>query len=106
MQWTNLETAGRLPVIFHNVDPRSAKEQIGANYAYGGGWHPFSGFTLHDANRVGVATLAYPEDPPERERSRAILHEGEKSQELIILFGHDWVAVVQADGSYEITRMD
>jgi len=106
MHWTNIPAAGRLPFIFHDADPERAKEQIISRYAHGGGWHPFEGFTLHDSSRVGVATLAYPDDPDTREVSRATLHEGEENEELLILFEYSWIAVVRPDGTYEITRMD
>ena len=106
MKWSNLEAAGRLPLIFYDADPKRAKEQIISRYAHGGGWHPFEGFTLHSEKCLGGALLTYPDDPDTREISRTTLHEGKKNEELLILFEHSWIAVVQSNGEYKITRMD
>lgn len=98
--FTNMRQAGLLPLFLCEHDPRSAIEQLDANYVHGGGWRDFHGFTLRiDAN--GLARIEYPEDPPRYEVSRAKLR-----NEYIILFESDWVAVLQQDGSYRIARMD
>ena len=62
---------------------------------------PFEGFTLHNANRTGEAYLQYPQDPPMVELARAQLND-----ELLILFQSSWLAIVQPDETYVVTRMD
>jgi len=81
-------------------DPTPAKEQIDRNYQHGGGWRDFPGFTVKggDGNKF---TLHYPGDPPQREISR--LYFGE---ELVVLFEHSIVMIVQADGSHVIAHID
>jgi hypothetical protein len=99
---TNRNRAGQLgilPVFFDEADPRPAREQIHERYAHGGGWHKFSGFELKMDKRGWY--LAYPEDPPMREIAR-----GKLRDELILLFDHNWVAIVQKDDTFEVARVD
>lgn len=87
---------GELPHFLSENDPRPAREQIDSNYAHGGGWSPFPGFTmLEDGN------LSYPGDPPVR-----LLAETQLRDELIRFYEHDWLAIIQEDGSFEISRVD
>ena len=53
------EALGFLPSMLSAADPRPAREQLDANYAYGGGWDPIPGFTITDEG------LKYPDDPPQ-----------------------------------------
>ena len=99
IEFTHMDAAGAIPWFLEWEDPRSATQQLHEAYAHGGGWRPFPGFTLHNAQRD--AFLTYPEDPDTHEISRARLRE-----ELIIVFENSWVAVVQPTGAYEISRMD
>ena len=102
IHFTNPQYTGPyLPHFFSENDPRSATEQAHAAYSHGGGWSPFTGFILHKATSEGQASLKYPEDPPMRELSRASLRD-----ETIILFESSWVAIVQPNGTYEVSRMD
>lgn len=91
-----LEHMGLIPEMLHDYDPRSAKEQLHDGYAHGGGWRPFSRFTM-DSNEC----LCYPGDPPQRPIAELRLRD-----ERIVLYEHAWVAVIQPDGSYEVCRMD
>lgn len=91
------EMLGYVPLFFSEADPRSAKEQIDANYAHGGGWSPFKGFTM----RPDGSCLDYPGDPPQRLIAEAKLH-----KETLRLYDCAWLAIVQEDGSYEIARID
>lgn len=86
---------GYLPYFLSEADPRSAREQLNANYKFGG-WRPFPGFELGADN-----SLNYPGDPPEFPLAQAKLRD-----ELIVLYPHDWVAVIQPDRSFEVCRMD
>ena len=95
------EALGLLPLFLSDNDPRPAQEQLHANYLHGGGFQPFSGFTLVLPEKKGEAYLSYPGDPPMRELGRVKLRD-----ELIIMFEYSWVAVVQPSGEYVIARMD
>lgn len=77
------------------ADPRPAREQINSGYLYGG-WQPFEGHVLADDN-----TLRFSGDPPMRPLAEARLRE-----ELIVLYPHDWVAIIQPDRSFEVARID
>ena len=65
MEWTitdprySVETLGLVPMFLTDADPRPAAEQFEENYAHGGGWSPFEGFTLDTDNME----LSYPGDP-------------------------------------------
>lgn len=99
--FTNQARAGYLPMFFSENDPRPAREQLHESYAHGGGVQPFKGFELQDFEAEGRAKLKYPGDPPMTEISRAKLRD-----ETIVLFTCDWVAIVQSDGTYLVTRVD
>ena len=100
MLWTHPERMGAIPHFLHPDDPRPAREQFAANYSFGG-WSPMRGWKLTNVETVGGARACYPGDPPMRELSRGSLND-----ETIIMFQSAWVAVVQPDGSFEISRMD
>jgi hypothetical protein len=87
---------GLLPGMLNSNDPRPAREQLDSGYAQGGGWNPFPGFKLTENNN-----LLYPGDPPTR--PVAVTH---LRDELIILYEHEWVAIIQPDRSFEVCRMD
>ena len=101
IRFTNQERAGLLPLFFSSNDMRPAAEQLHENYAHGGGFHPFEGFQLLDRHLPNKAQLAYPEDPPMRELSRGTLRD-----ELLIFFESSWLAIVQPDGGFVVTRVD
>ena len=100
LQFTNMEVAGFIPQWLSKDDPRSAVEQIDAAYQHGGGWHDFEGFKLTDGGDRPYY-LRYPGDPLTRELSRATLRD-----ETLVLFEHSWFAVIQADGSFRVARLD
>jgi hypothetical protein len=103
VRWTNEDpnVIGFLGHMLWDNNPRSAQEQLDAAYAHGGGFRPFNGFRLKHWGEEGRAELVYPEDPPMRELSRCKLRD-----ETIIMFDYAWVAVVQPDGSFVVSRMD
>lgn len=100
MTWTlkhpqaTFEMLGFIPSFLDDNDPRPAKEQFNANYV--GGWNPFPGFTMQPDG-----TLSYPSDPPTR-----LLAETKLRDEIIRFYEYAWVAIIQPDGSFEISRMD
>lgn len=105
--FTNRRHCGLLPMFFDKTDERNARAQLHENYAHGGGFFEFHGFTLidykHNFERVrgNFKALQYPEDPPMLEIGR-----GQLREETIILFENSWVAIVQTDGSYVVARCD
>lgn len=90
---------GLIPEFLSEDDPRPAREQFNEAYAHGGGWRPFEGFVM--AGPDDLYWLLYPGDPPTRSLACCRLRD-----ELIIVYQHAWVAIVQPDGTYEIARMD
>lgn len=102
VQWELLHPAvtsahlGILPTMLNDRDPSPARDQLDRGYRHGGGWDPFKGHTLNPDN-----TLSYPGDPPTRPIAQARLRD-----ELIVLYEHEWVAIIQKDRSFEVCRMD
>lgn len=89
------EHLGYLPSFLFESDPRSAKEQFNERYTFGG-FRPFEGFKLGEDN-----SLRYPGDPPMFPLAQVKLRD-----ELIVLYRHAWVAIIQKDRSFEVARMD
>jgi hypothetical protein len=89
------EFTGLIPSFLNEEDERSAAQQFGEMYKFGG-WRPFEGFTLGEDN-----SLTYPGDPPLKPMAWAKLRD-----EVIIVYRHAWVAVIQPDRSFEVARMD
>jgi len=104
-QWTKLDPRctedhiGMIPMWLSEDDPRPAKEQLHTGYLHGGGWHPFEGFRM--APKEDMWWLLYPGDPPTRSLAYCKLRD-----EIIVVYEHAWVAIIQKDGSFEVTRMD
>ena len=94
----NREMLGLIPNFLSPDDSRPAAEQFDANYQHGGGWRPYVGFAML-AN--GNLKSKYPEDPDTR-----LLAEIKLREELIRIYEHAWVAVVQPDGTFTVARMD
>jgi len=102
MQWfqrhpqATPEMLGLIPEFLNENDPRSAREQLDANYSHGGGWLPIPGFSM-----LPNGDLSYPGDPPFE-----LLAETKLRDETIRVFHYSWVAIIQPDGSFEVSRMD
>jgi hypothetical protein len=96
-----MDVLGLIPSMLDDDDPRPADEQIEANYQHGGGWCPQSGFKL-----LSNGSLSYPGDPPFPVIAMTILHAFTDKPEEIRFYQYDFVAIVQADGSYEVSRID
>jgi hypothetical protein len=100
---------GFLPGFFDESDSRPAKEQLHENFQHGGGFMSMPGFSLERADipyEEGDALLIYDkgsedEEPPLEELGRAKLRD-----ETLIFFNYSWLAIVQPDGSFEVTRVD
>jgi len=92
----NWEHLGFIPDMLSENNPKSATQQLNDGYQHGGGWTPFNGHALLPDN-----SIKYPGDPPHKPIAEMRLRD-----ELILIYEHSWVAVIQPDRSYEICRMD
>ena len=91
-----MEHLGLLPGFLQDWDMRPAKEQINDRYAHGGGWLPIDGFSMGSN-----FTLHGKGDPPLKPLARLMFR-----NELILFYDHAWLAIIQKDGSYEVSRVD
>lgn len=87
---------GLIPMFFDEQDPRPAREQAHESYAHGGGWYRFHGFEM-----LPDGSLQYPGDP-----AMQVLATAKLRDETINVYPSAWIAVVQSDGSFEVSRMD
>jgi len=90
------DICGFIPTFLSLADPRPAREQLDSGYQHGGGWRPQTGFTMH-----GGMSLHYPGDPAFRPLAMARFRD-----EKIVIYEHEYVAVIQPDGSFEVSRMN
>jgi hypothetical protein len=90
------DIVGYIPDFLNETDSRTAREQFNDNYRHGGGWKPFTKFTLDNHNRI-----LYPGDPPLNPWAKITLRD-----ETILVYEGSWVCVIQKDGTYEVARMD
>ena len=106
MIWTQLDprvaiadAVGLLPLFVSDTDPRGAREQFETNYI--GGWRDSKvgkgGFSMIDDGKL----LPYPGDLPLHALAQATLRD-----ETIIVYQSAYVAVVQKDGSFRVSRLD
>jgi hypothetical protein len=77
-------------------DPHSAKEQLDESYSFAGGWRKFEGFVMNEKGDI-----LYPGDPPIPALAECLLHD----EEVIRLYVHSWVAIIQPSGEFEVARM-
>ena len=91
------EALGYIPNFLSVADPRPAKEQFNERYVFGG-WKPFGTgkWKMNDKFE-----LLYPGDPPTVPVAWTMLRD-----ERIVVYVHEWVAIIQPDGSFEVCRMD
>lgn len=106
-QYSLDDLVGFIPEFLSNDDPRPAKEQIDAAYQHGGGWRRFNGFEYCPDDH----SIKYPGDPRMMPVASCVLHadsahHSEAKPETIYVYPSAWVNIVQADGSYEIARID
>jgi hypothetical protein len=83
------------PWISRCGGPAPGVEQLDAGYGYGSHWRDKPNQLLEDL------TMLYPGDPPLYWAAQTILR-----NERIVIYPYAMVAVVQADGSFLIQRMD
>lgn len=92
----SLEMLGFIPHFLSEANPQRAREQLHNAYAHGGGWLPLSGWSLLPDGRI-----QYPGDEPV-----LALAETKLRDETIRVYLHAWVAIIQPDGTFEVSRMD
>ncbi len=100
----SLDVMGAIPDYISADDPRSAREQFDAHYAFAGGWQPFKGFDLVDgvlhSNRPDSPEDGPPDEPLEP------LSQFRLRDELVRFYRHDWISIEQPDGGFEVARID
>lgn len=92
----SVEHLGFIPLWLSEANPKPARQQLNDAYGHGGGWQPFKGFRLDDSNG-----LSYPGDP-----TLMPIAEMQVRDELVLMYEHSWVAIIQPDRSFEVCRMD
>lgn len=91
-----IDMLGFIPDFLSEDDLRPAKEQISDNYSHGGGWKPIKKFKMNpDGN------IQYPGDPP-----LILIAETKLRDELLKFYDGSWLAIIQPDGTFEISRLD
>ncbi len=88
---------GYIPGFLSEDDPRPAREQINQHYAHGGGWRPFTGFTVSE-DRMRLIGEGDPD--------MKALAVGFLRNEKLIFYEYEWLAIFQDDGSVEIARIN
>lgn len=91
-----VEHLGFIPMFVTDLDSRPVKEQFDENYAHGGGWSPMEGWTL-----CPDMSIQYQGDQPLKPLALITVRE-----EKIYYYEGDWVAIVQPNGDFEVSRMD
>lgn len=91
-----VEMLGYIPQFFSEADPRTAAEQINENYQHGGGWRHMSGWSMSP-----LGALCYKGDRPLIPLAEAHLRD-----EHIIFYEDEWLAIIQKDGSFEVSRIN
>lgn len=103
MEWVivrgNRGMLGYIPSFLSLLNPESARNQLNHNYC--AGWNPFPGFNLNSEAAITMWRLKYPGDPP-----MLLIAYTKLRTETIALFESEWVAIVQENGEYEVSRMD
>jgi len=99
LYFSNMEAAGLIPEFLSEHDPRTVQEQLDENYAHGGGWNSFEGFTLEGDSDHYV--LSYPGDPVYHEVSRA-----EFRNQTLVLFQYAWLAIIEDGKLLDVARVD
>ena len=95
---------GAIPAYLSVHDPRPAREQFDALYAFAGGWSSYSGFDIVD----GVLHSNRPDNPEDGPPDEPLepLSQFRLRDEVIRFYRHDWVSIEQPDGSFEVARLD
>ena len=95
------EPLGLIPDFISGYVNKSARDQLHAAYAHGGGWRPFEGFALNRPALISNWNLTYPGDRPMK-----LLGYTNLGHEFVLVFEYSWVCIMALGGDYEIARMD
>jgi hypothetical protein len=87
---------GLIPYFLDRNNPRPAAEQFD-DHSFGGGWRK----TDPRWRMLPDGSIKYPNDP-----ALPVLFEASLRDEVIRVYESAWVAIVQPDGSFQISRMD
>jgi len=93
----SFDLLGLIPEFIYGGDPSPVKEQIARNYAHGGGYKSMDGWRFNPYTK----TIKYPGDAPLEPIASAKIN-----NELVFVYRHAWVAIIQEDGAFAVTRMD
>jgi hypothetical protein len=99
------DALGFVPQFLHTDDDRPAAEQIDDNYAHGGGWRPnpdramFWRISKHDA------ALVY-DDGDGPAEVQPLVATAQLRDEEIHIYDGAWMAIIQPDGSFQVSRVD
>ena len=91
----NLDMWGLIPSFLNEASDAPTIKQLDAGQP--GGWRKFDGFTFDAKHEI----LSYPGDPPMKAMSKILFN-----NDIIMLFPHAWVLVLNADNRWEVARMD
>jgi hypothetical protein len=86
-------------MIIRADDPRPVADQINDRYSHGGGWFPYGQGQWTRNPETGA--LKYPGDP-----AMPPLASIRVNDELVVLYDHALICVVQPDGTFLVSRMD
>lgn len=100
IEYIGASRLGIIPMFLDPTDTRSMKDQIAERYI--GGWHPMDGWSVKNSGVPFEAVATYPEDPPYREAGRIMMGE----ETLILFEPGSFAAIIQPDGSFEVSRCD
>lgn len=91
-----MEHLGLVPYWFDSEDKRTVRELIETYYQHGGGFRNIDGCTMAENQ-----TIKYPGDP--RMKPLAKMQHGD---ELVLMYDYAILAIVQPDGTFQVTRVD
>jgi len=98
----NIEALGMIPAW---IDPNQEDPlwyQVHENYAHGGGWRDYDGFTVERGSGGRRYVLSHAGDPDMREIARL-----QTASEVLVMFPYSWVLWQNLDdGETKIARID
>lgn len=97
------EWLGIIPLFLNERDERPAAAQINDEYAHGGGWRPLNNGKWIMDKPTGLLVYDAEGESPESYRPLA---EARLRDERLYFYDCAWVAIVQPDGSFEVSRLD
>ena len=91
----HIDDWGFIPSFLSENNPKTAIQQL--NDGQPGGQNKFEGFKFDPERKL----LTYPGDPPMK-----VMSELHFKNDIIMLFPHAWILVLQPDGKWEVARCD